>query len=149
MAMIVQRSEFSTPDSSYAVGFRITHEPKTSFYEVNCYINGEEVERAYFGAGCRDKATAWAGSWQMEHWLKYQAAMAPHQHRYDEDGLCVVCGEDIQPDDEPSTEPEPVDRYGRRWDERYEDVREFGHLSNDPHKCGCGDCMAYLAGEQY
>lgn len=85
MAMIVQRSEFSTPDSSYSVGFRLSHEPKTGFYEVNCLVNGDEVERAYFGAGCRDKATAWAGSWQMEHWLAYQAQMAESA----EHGACL------------------------------------------------------------
>lgn len=72
--MIVQQTEYRTPDGSYAVGHRVTLEPKTSLYEVNIYVNGSEDERGYFDD--RRAALTFANSGTMERWLNPLEAQA-------------------------------------------------------------------------
>jgi hypothetical protein len=67
MAMIVQNDTYRTPDGSYAVGCRVTFEPKTSLYEVNTYLNGQEVERSYFDD--RKAAVTYANTGLLDLWL--------------------------------------------------------------------------------
>lgn len=140
MAMIVQSTTYRTPDGAYSASCRVTYEPKTGLYEVNLYVNNAEHERGYFDD--RKTALVFANTGLMDRWLNPVEWPEPEAN--------VVIMElpgvfSLPRDDEPSTEPAPVDRYGRTWDERYE-VPEM-HLSSNPAQCGCGDCLTFMAGQ--
>lgn len=163
MAMNVYDQTYRTEDSSYAVTVRVSYEPKTSLYEVNTRINAVEVGKDYFDD--RKTALVYANTQLSDLWMhpveNPQSLVAPalpdmldlsddapttpqHLHRYDEDGMCR-CGASMDDDDD----EQPTDADVQAWlIEAETRGYEEPHLSHDPRKCRCGDCLTYLAGEQ-
>lgn len=93
MAMIVQSSDYRTPDGAYSVSTLVTYEPKTSLHEVNIYVNGCEVERAYFDDS--KAATVFAATGQLERWLQPnedEIATSRQVEREVRDTPLVPCG---------------------------------------------------------
>lgn len=135
MAMIVQNDTYRVPDGSYAVGCRVMFEPKTSLYEANIYVNGQEVERGYFDD--RKTALVFANSGLMDLWLNpvdpleaFPEVFAPATSAADDTHLA--------PHGKFRLDAE-IDAY----------IDAGGHMSHDPARCGCGDCLTHMAGEVY
>ena len=144
MTMIVQSDTYRVPDGSYAVGYLLTFEPKTGLYTVSLLMNGMEVERAYFDGG--SKAQQYAADWTLRYWLspvdpitEFPATFACEDRN---ETPVAPCGKFTLHD------TQPTDEAMQAWLIEAETAGyEEPHLSHDPEKCRCGDCLTYLAGQ--
>jgi len=134
MAMNVFDETYRTEDSSYAVSVRVSYEPKTSLYEVNVYVGTTEVSREYFDD--RKRALACANEQLLDLWLHPATVIIPIITPALPDMLDL--SDDAQPTDA-DVQAWLIEAETRGYEEP--------HLSHDPEKCRCGDCLTYLAGQ--